>query len=132
MELMRIYINLIDTLTVKSENTTINMILFDGYCDSDTFQGTILPGGVDTQKIAPDGSGLLSARYILQGKDPEGNPCHLFIENTATIQDGIIGITQPKIYTDSLSLKWLEKEPLYGRILTEGEQLIIAIYEGQA
>lgn len=131
MELMRIYINLTDTLTVKSENTTINMILFDGYCDSDIFQGTILPGGVDTQKIESDGSGLLSARYILQGTDLEGNPCHLFIENTARIQDGIIDTTHPAIYTDSPSLKWLEKEPLYGRILTEGEQLIIAIYKSE-
>lgn len=129
MELMRIYVHLTDTLSVKSENTTINMILFNGYCDSAFFQGTILPGGVDTQKIESDGSGTLSARYILQGKDAEGNNCHLFIENTAVIQNGNIDITHPVIYTDSTHLKWLEKEHLYGKILTEGEQVIITFHK---
>lgn len=127
MELLRIHINITETISLTDEDATINMILFDGHCDSNLFQGDILPGGVDTQKLNPDGSGTLSARYILQGKDNMGNACKLFIENNAYVSPSSGTITHPTIYTDSPCLKWLEKADLYGNILSGQEQLIITI-----
>ncbi len=35
MEILRIHINITETNEVISENTTIRMILFDGYCTGD-------------------------------------------------------------------------------------------------
>ena len=52
MEILRIYINITETNEVISENTTVRMILFDGNCTGDFFNGTILNGGVDTQLIS--------------------------------------------------------------------------------
>jgi len=47
------------------------MLPFTGECSSPLFQGRILPGGVDTQRVEKDGRCFLSARYILE-RFPEG------------------------------------------------------------
>ena len=85
-----------------------------------------MSGGVDTQHVSADGSGTLSARYMLEGVDAQGAPCKIFIENNA--ETGTENtLTKPQIFTDSESLKWLEGEQLTGRILSEEGQLIISI-----
>ncbi len=126
MELFRVLVNVTQTHQVCSEGNCVNMLLFDGMCEGEYFQGRILSGGVDTQCVAADGKGTLSARYMLEGVDKEGIPCKIYIQNDAEINTGN-GATHPKIFTDSKCLKWLEKETLVGRILWEKEQLIISI-----
>lgn len=124
MELLRLYINVTGCNEVISDDVTVRMILFDGHCESDYFNGTILPGGVDTQLINADGMGTLSARYMLEGHDADNVPCFLYIENNAVIGEKF---TRPVIYTDSKALKWLEKENLVGRIENQDGQLVILI-----
>ena len=67
---------------VRSPSGTARMILFDGHCSGDYFQGEIEPGGVDTQYLAPDGQGTLSARYMLSGTDCEGKPARIASANS--------------------------------------------------
>ena len=126
MEIFRIYINVTQMHQVISEGKCVNMLLFDGECTGDYFQGQVLSGGVDTQQVDVDGTGTLSARYMLEGVDWEGIPCKLFIENNADT-GAENTITKPQVFTDSANLKWLEKAQLTGRILSEEGQLIISI-----
>ena len=126
MEILKVYVNITETNEVISENTIVRMILFDGYCTGEFFNGTILNGGVDTQMTSADQRTTLSARYMLQGHDNKNNPCRLFIENNAEAGEGIT-YTRPKIYTDSSDLKWMEKAELIGRIADEEGKLVIII-----
>ena len=99
-------------------------MLFEGTAGGSGFRGRILPGGVDTQRQNPDGTGTLSARYMLAGVDADGGPARVFIENTARMGSEW---TAPVIRTDCASLRWLETAGLRGRILTEDGQLTILI-----
>ena len=95
------------------------MILFHGSSDCDNFKGKILPGGVDTQKEPAGKPRILSARYILEGKDLEGKDCHIFIENNGEVEpisDGGVIRTKPIIYTDSEALKWMETADIRGTV----------------
>ena len=112
MEVLRVHVNLTGFHEVVSEKGTIRMLPFDGMVDGPFFKGTILSGAADTQKGAPDGSGSLSARYVIEGVDCEGNPCKMFIENNAPFN----APTVPDIVTDSPVLKWLETAELQGRL----------------
>ncbi len=90
------------------------------------FQGMILPGGVDTQKIYPDGSGVLNARYMLEGKDSEGKECRIFIDNTAELGSNE---TVPRIVTDSAILQKFAEKELAGEMEMKEDRLIIEIFE---
>ncbi len=127
--ILRLYINITHTQEVASPSGLIRMILFDGYCDSPCFHGTILPAGVDTQTFGVNNQSSLSARYMLEGQDAEGQSCKLFIENNVTSSAGEFQTTTPRIFTDSPSLQWLETADLYGQILNEAGKLIIEIKE---
>lgn len=72
-------INVTDVLEVHSQLETARLVLFDGTCEGSGFSGNILPGGVDTQRQLPDGTGCLSARYIISGTDETGAPARLFV-----------------------------------------------------
>lgn len=130
MEIFRLHIHVTEENRFDTETNTINMVLFDGTCEGNYFNGKILNGGVDTQIYEKDGAGTLSARYMLSGMDKEGVPCHLFIVN-----NGIVGKeethTTPRVYTDSKSLKWLETEELAGKIIMENDELIISIFKNE-
>ena len=127
MEALKIYITITQTNEVVLEDKSIRMILFDGICKSDYFNGKVLSGGVDTQIVDTTGVGTLSARYILKGYDGQQQPCSIFIENNGVIGDGEI-VTHPQIYTDSSNLKWLETKALIGKVSFENEQLVVTIY----
>lgn len=126
MEILRLHINIKEVNEVISAEGTVKMLLFDGQCEGDFFNGSILNGGVDTQRFGKDGTGTLSARYMLSGYDNRQNPCHLFIENNAKLGTGD-NHTEPIIYTDSEALSWLEREELTGRIEAADGKLDIVI-----
>ena len=86
MEILRIKVYLIDSITVEGHADKAVMLPFTGDCDCPLFKGKILPGGVDTQRISTDGRTSLSARYALEGTDDQGKPCKLFIENVAEMK----------------------------------------------
>ncbi len=116
MEILRIKVMLTDSIAVEGGCERAVMLPFTGSCEGPLFTGTILPGGVDTQRITPDGRCSLSARYALSGVDCEGKPCRLFIENVAAISPGAEMITRPTLRTDSPALRYLETADLTGRI----------------
>lgn len=124
MYLLKLSVNVKGVQEVASPNATARMVLFDGICEGECFSGSILPGGVDTQIEYPDGSGTLSARYMIKGTDADGNPACLFVENSARLGESD---TAPHILTDQPSLRWLESEKLAGRIISDNGELIILI-----
>ena len=90
------------------------MVSFTGTVDCPNFHGVILPGGVDTQRMV-DGHLTLSARYMLEGTDADGNACRVFIENNGATDDPAQPMTTtPVIFTDSPALQWLETAALRG------------------
>jgi len=127
-QVFKIHVTLQKTVEMLAADHTVRMILFDGYCDSDSFKGKILDGGVDTQIIGADGTGTLSARYILEGTDCEGADCRLFIENAGKLASGEPIITTPVIYTDSNALKWLENTVLTGTVMPAEGGVLVSIY----
>ena len=116
MEILRIKVYLTNNIAVAGHADKAVMLPFTGECECPLFTGKILPGGVDTHRIAPDGRCSLSARYALEGVDDQGQTCKLFIENVAVSSPGMEMITRPTIRTDSESLRWLETADLTGRI----------------
>lgn len=123
--IMTLTINCTTSYEISSRDKTIRTVLFDGYARGDYFNGTIMPGAVDTQECFPDGSGTLSARYILKGTDFEGKECSVFIENAAAL--GSVD-TSPVIVTDSDALSWLNHADLTGKMCF-GEVFNIIISE---
>lgn len=117
---------------VKSPKATVNCITFDGSCDAPFFKGTVVEGGVDTQKFEEGKTGTLSARYILKGKDQNGKDTSIFIENNGIFnEDGSI-TTSPWIITDNDDLRGLFERPLSGKVIPqdtpEHNQVLIEIY----
>lgn len=129
MEILKLHINITGGNTVKSAKGQINMVMFDGWCEG-VFNGKIMAGGVDTQvfPVNPDKPGTLSARYMLEGTDPEGKACRMFIENNGISEkDGIS--TTPKIFTDSENLRYLEEADLYGTVEGQENGVLITIFK---
>ena len=83
----------------------------------------ILSAQVDSQRITRGGA-QLSARYMLEGEDCEGEKCRIFIENSGTAADNCM----PFIVTDSRALAFLEQVPLRSMIETTDNGLTVAIY----
>ncbi len=126
-EILTIHIIVENCDTLKAHGGQINMIRFSGYCDCPCFKGEVLPGGVDTQKYLTGQPGQLSARYMLDGTDAEGNPARLFIENNGVFDENGVCTTYPVIHTDSEALRFLEETPLIGSISGWEKGVIIHI-----
>ena len=128
-EVLRVTVTLGKILRVDGTSRSACMIPFSGVAQGPWFQGTILPGGIDTQTLAQGKMLSMSARYMLEGKDDRGKPCRLFIENNGTEEaDGSIH-TKPVIITDSASLSWMESANLYGTVEGTEENVIIHIFQ---
>lgn len=81
---------------------TVKKIFFTGYCDSDYYKGTILPGGVDRQTYVGNERTDICAEYEFDGVDSSGERCRLSVINRFGEKDW-----EPKITTDSSTLKWM-------------------------
>lgn len=129
MEVLKLHINVTGGNTVKAAKGQVNMVMFDGWCEG-VFNGKIMAGGVDTQVYPPEDSGkpgTLSARYMLEGTDPSGTACKMFIENNGVFgKDGVTTI--PQIYTDSENLRYLESAELYGTLEGQENGVLITIF----
>lgn len=119
-EVLTLHISLTEQTRVEGGRGTSNMLAFTGTAEGPYFQGVVLPGGMDTQILR--GNHLtLSARYTLEGKDRDGNPCRIFIENNGAVDDVTAPMTTtPMLLTDSPALQWLETANLYGTLEPEG------------
>lgn len=123
--MLTLHIILDDTFEVIGKRTA-RMILFHGTAESPNFHGTILPGGVDTQRSVPEGM-MLSARYMIEGTDSNGTKTKIFIENEGIVKEGEAIVTHPHIITDNPALTWMERDDLTGTIENENDQLVIRI-----
>ena len=79
--------------------------------------------GVDTQTIE-NGGITLSARYMMEGKDAEGNPCRIFVENQGNGESGF----HPMIVTDSALLREWETAELSATVEGAPGGVTVRIY----
>ena len=116
----------------SSEAGGVVMIPFDATIDGKYFNGTVLPGGIDTQVIGPKGtSHTLSARYMATGKDYTGEDCFVYIENNGVICNDVEGgymRTTPKFVTNSKALDFLNKQLFVGKGEPDGMGVKITLY----
>ena len=100
--LLEIHVTCREAVSVEGGSRKIVMVPFDGQAEGPLFTGRIVGTGVDTQTIE-NGGITLSARYMMEGKDAEGNPCRIFVENQGNGKSGF----HPMIVTDSaLRREW--------------------------
>ena len=109
-KVFQIHVVLDQMFNVQGGKGSANMILFHGDLDTTFFKGEIQPGAVDTQR-----SGSISARYILVGKDADGTPTKIFIDNSQ-----VNGVLKPYVLTDNPKLRWLETTDWEARIAMGG------------
>lgn len=125
--LLEIEIEIDNIIDIHSDNASVSVVYFSGNTFSKFFKGKVMPGAADTQIHYKDKPTTLSARYVLEGIDYENNNCKIFIENNGFEKDGNI-ITKPFIITNSPALKWIETANLFGKVISENNNLIIRIY----
>lgn len=82
-------------------------VFFTGYCDTEYFQGTIQPGGCDTQECHPEMGCRMRAEYSLAGLDCQGQSCTIHIVNQKSGEEW-----KPIVRTDSPTLKWMNHADL--------------------
>lgn len=122
--LMKIRVRCEEPVSVTGANRKIVMIPFTGEAAGDLFNGQVIGTGVDTQKIDKDDRTFLSARYMLEGQDAEGNPCRVFVENQGNWETGF----RPTIVTDSPLLAGWETAELYATAEGIPKGVLISIY----
>ena len=119
--------------TIKTARGDVSMIPFGGIVKSDLFNGIVEPWGVDTQITNHIGIKTLSARYMLTGKDKEGQDCHIYVENKAWMKADEFKPSFesiPVFYTDSDALaSYLHQDIFYGVGSVEEGVLWIRFYE---
>ena len=102
-----ISINKEDRTEMLTKNGKVLVIPFSGEVKSDLFCGKVRPGAADIQVTNPAGARHMCAKYIFEGTDCEGKPCHLFVENNGWFTDGAMPApfkTVPTFITDSEAL----------------------------
>ena len=118
---------------LKGDNVEVVMIPFKGSVNSELFTGIVEPCGVDTQVVNAAHVRHMSARYMLTGKDAQGNDAHIYIENNGWFEDGGRPgpfSTVPTFYTDSPALApYLLRNQFVGEGVVLEDGLHIRFYE---
>ena len=116
----------------QGEAGGVVMIPFDATIDGKYFNGTVLPGGIDTQVIGPNGRPHTpSARYMAKGTDYTGEECFVYIENNGVICNDVEGgymRTTPTFVTNSKALDFLNKQLFVGKGEPDGMGVKITLY----
>jgi hypothetical protein len=91
---------------LKGPAGEVIMIPFGGTVAGELFNGRVLSGGVDTQTVDQNGVRHMSARYMLEGVDKNGEPCKIYIDNNGWfVGDMAMPFkTIPTFFTDSKAL----------------------------
>ena len=133
--ILQVHIALDREHTVRLEGPagTVAMLPFTGRVEGELFSGEVLPGGVDTQITNQNQVRHMSARYMLAGRDYEGQPCHIFVENEGWFTNGDRPspfLTVPRFLTDSKVLApYLHRNQFRGEGWHEDGHLVIKFYE---
>lgn len=123
-KLFDVYVRIIEAIDVKGVSKDINMISFDGTVEGQYFNGQVIGSGVDTQNCMKDGRAVLSARYMLEGIDADGQKCRIFVENNGTFEEGFT----PSIVTDSILLSKYENVKLSATVKPTDEGVIVSVF----
>ena len=122
-----------EAVHLNGEAGEVLMIPFKGHVESDIFNGIVVPCGVDTQVVNLAGVRHMSARYMLQGKDKEGQDCSIYVENNGYFDDATKTMpfhTVPTFLTDSKALApYLHANQFVGEGVDEEDGLWIYFYE---
>ena len=121
--LLEIHVTCREAVSVEGGSRKIVMVPFDGQAEGPLFTGRIVGTGVDTQTIE-NGVITLSARYMMEGKDAEGNPCRIFVENQGNGKSGF----HPMIVTDSALLREWETAELSATVEGAPGGVTVRIY----
>ena len=121
--LLEIHVTCREAVSVEGGSRKIVMVPFDGQAEGPLFTGRIIGTGVDTQTIE-NGGITLSARYMMEGKDAEGNPCRIFVENQGNGKSGF----HPMIVTDSALLREWETAELSATVEGAPGGVTVRIY----
>lgn len=124
-KLLTIHVHCQESVYVKGATKAIAMIPFTGEAQGPYFNGTVIGTGYDTQTMTPDGRFLLSARYMLEGKDSAGQACKIFIANNGTGLDEC----RPNIVTDSALLASWETKSLSAQVVPQGDGVVVSIFD---
>jgi len=90
---------------LKAGAREVVMIPFTGTVRGEFFNGHILHGGTDTQRVNLSGVRHMSARYMLEGQDFTGTDCRIFVENEGWFEQMTMPFkTVPTFITDSAAL----------------------------
>lgn len=121
--LLEIHVTCREAVSVEGGSRKIVMVPFDGQAEGPLFTGRIIGTGVDTQTIE-NGRITLSARYMMEGKDAEENPCRIFVENQGNGESGF----HPMIVTDSALLREWETAELSATVEGAPGGVTVRIY----
>ncbi|MDE6594036.1 MAG: DUF3237 domain-containing protein [Oscillospiraceae bacterium] len=66
IKLFDVYVDIIDTISVKGKLHDVSMLSFTGKVSGRYFNGKVIGTGVDTQYLSKDKHAILSARYMLE------------------------------------------------------------------
>lgn len=105
--LFKVNVHLTGNFFIEGNSRNVCMLPFTGDAEGEYFNGNIIAVAADTQYLGKQGEFSISARYMLEGKDCEGNACRVFIENNGKSLDECY----PKMITDS---------PVLGKYETAG------------
>ncbi|NLO49296.1 MAG: DUF3237 domain-containing protein [Clostridiales bacterium] len=107
------------------------MIPFTGKVKGELLNGKVLPGGVDTQRVNQNGVRHMSARYMIDCVDKDGDPCRVFIENNGWFESQSTPFkTIPTFMTDSKKLApYLHCNNFRGEGHTENGSVVIKFFE---
>ena len=76
-----------DCTSFDTPNGHVTMIPFTGEATG-IITGMVRPGGVDVQVTDAACVRHMCARYVVEGVDDAGDPCHLYVENNAYFERG--------------------------------------------
>ncbi len=124
-ELFVFNISIGPSYAVEGATANSSMIHFGAESDCANFRGEGLDDFADTRKQFFGQVQSLSARYILEGTDVNGDPCKIYVENNGIDDNGMV--TEPIIITDSPEYAWIETAPLHGTV-SWGEKLNIHMW----
>ncbi|KAG4098209.1 hypothetical protein H8356DRAFT_1424915 [Neocallimastix lanati (nom. inval.)] len=103
-------------------------------CSTNTteFQGEGVDYFVDTRYDYPGQPQKISARYLIEGTDSDGNPMKIFVENKGTddFGDNKNVQTVPFIITDNPKWAWVETAPVHGTHSDVALQIFFWTVEG--
>lgn len=121
------------TVELHSGIGVVKMIPFKGMVKGSIFNGIVEPCGVDTQVTNQNGVRHMSARYMLTGKDKDGQDCHIYVENEGWFTSDPLPKpfkTVPSFITDSKALApYLHCNQFIGEGLRDDHGLWIRFFE---